>query len=63
MEQIRDIYMDADKGNASNAVIEEKTMLQMKTVIKANGCPVIGSEPYSAMENYQKKDGSAINCV
>ena len=24
---------------------------------------VVCSEPYSAMENYQKKDGSAINCV
>ena len=56
MEQIRDIYVDADKGNASNVVIEESTMLQMKTVIKASGCPVIGSEPYSEMENYQKME-------
>ena len=56
MEQIRDIYMDADKGNALNSVIEEKVMVQMKTVIQANGYPVIGSEPYSAMENYQKME-------
>lgn len=56
MEQIRDIYVDADKGDALNAVIEEKTMLQMKRVIKTNGCPVIGSEPYSVMENYQKDE-------
>lgn len=56
MEQIRDIYVDADKGDALNAVIEEKTMLQMKRVIKTNGCPVIGSELYSVMENYQKDE-------
>lgn len=56
MEQIRDMYRNADKGTALNAVIDKSTMLQMKNVIKTNGCPVIGSDPYSAMDNYQKME-------
>lgn len=56
MEQIRDIYRNADKGTALNAVIEKSIMLQMKNVIKTNGYPVIGSDPYSAMDNYQKME-------
>ncbi len=47
-----EIYRLADKGEASNVVLPDEAILQMKEVIKETGNPVIGSETYSVMENY-----------
>lgn len=61
MEQVRGIYMESDKGNVLNTVIEEKAMVQMKTVMKDNGNPIIGSERYSSMENFEKMEKFLID--
>lgn len=56
METVSEIYRSADKGEASNVVLSDKTMVQMKEVIKGTGYPVISSETYSVMENYGKME-------
>lgn len=56
MELIAEIYRNADKGTASNVVLSDETMIQMKAVIKEYGEPVISSEVYAAMENYEKME-------
>ena len=38
MEQIHDIYVDADNGNASNVVIEENTETTDYTAFGLTGC-------------------------
>lgn len=61
MELIQDIYIQADKGEATNAVVSDETMLQMKEVVKETGYSVIGAEQYSVMENYQQMDQFLLN--
>jgi len=56
METVAEIYRSADKGEASNVVLSDETMVQMKEVIKETGYPVISSETYSVMENYEKME-------
>ena len=43
MEQIRDIYRNADKGTALNAVIENSIMLRVKEVRRAGGGRGVGA--------------------
>lgn len=52
LERVSEIYREADKGTALNVVLTEETMIRMKELLKETGKPVIGSEPYSSMENY-----------
>ncbi len=56
METVAEIYRSADKGEASNVVLLDETMVQMKEVIKETGYPAISSETYSVMENYEKME-------
>lgn len=56
METVAEIYRSADKGEASNVVLSDETMVQMKEVIKETGYPAISSETYSVMENYEKME-------
>lgn len=56
MEIVAEIYRSADKGEASNVVLSDETMVQMKEVIKETGYPAISSETYSVMENYEKME-------
>lgn len=56
METVAGIYRSADKGEASNVVLSDETMVQMKKVIKETGYPAISSEAYSVMENYEKME-------
>ena len=56
MGQIRDIYEGTDKGSSENAEISDAAMLQMEEVIKAAGNPVITSEHYATLENYQQME-------
>lgn len=63
MEMIAEIYRNADKGIASNAVLSDETMLQMKEMIKKNGQPVTSSEPYASMENYEKMENFLYACI
>lgn len=56
MELIAEIYRQADKGNASNVVVSDSTILQMKEKVKTIGNPVIGSEQYTVMENHEEME-------
>lgn len=54
LELTAEIYREADKGEASNVVLSEEVILQMKEKIKTTGIPVTGSGLYSVMENWQE---------
>ena len=62
MELISDIYAKADKGKASNVVIGEKTLLEMRAKVKQTGQPVITSVIYSGMGNYGKMESFLSDC-
>jgi len=61
MELVKDIYIQADKGTASNVVVSDETMCRMKDVIKGMGYPVTSSETYAVMENYEKMEQFLLN--
>ena len=52
LELTAEIYRAADKDEASNVVLSEEVMAQMKEKIKTLGMPVTGSGLYSVMENW-----------
>lgn len=62
MKKIQDIYQSADKGTASNAVLQDETMLEMQKAMMETGSPVSVTVPYSDMENYEKADRFLIDC-
>lgn len=62
MELISEIYAKADKGKASNVVIGEKTLLEMRAKVKQTGQPVITSVTYSGMGNYGKMESFLSDC-
>ena len=53
LKLVQDIYAEADKGYASNVVLTDSVMEQIKKILGRGGVPVISSEEYSVMENYQ----------
>lgn len=63
MRLIEDIYKGADKGTASNVVLSDETILQMKQTIKENGQTVTSPEPYAVMENYKKMEDFLDTCI
>lgn len=56
MERIADIYIHADKGEASNVILSDETLNQMQNMVSESGSPVITSEVYCTMSNYKKMD-------
>lgn len=56
LKLIEEIYSKADKGEASNVVLSEETLLQMKEKIKTMGMPVTGNKPYQVMENWKEME-------
>lgn len=63
MELIFDIYKDADKGTASNVVLNDETVLEMQKQLMETGCPVATLVTYSNMENYESVDSYLKNCA
>lgn len=63
MEMIEDIYINADKGIASNVVLSDETILQMKEIIIETGNPITSPEPYAVMENYKKLEDFLYACM
>lgn len=63
MGYIEDIYLQADKGEASNVVLAKETLLQMKTTLGETGCPVTAVVTYSDMENYGVMDAFLNSCM
>ena len=51
LELISDIYAQADKGEAANTVLDDKTIYKMQNRIKEKGYPVTTMKAYAAMEN------------
>ena len=62
MEQIQSIYERADKGEASNVVLQDETMLEMQKALQKTGHPVSVTIPYCDMENYEKSDRFLKDC-
>ena len=63
MGLISDIYHRADKGDASNVVLNDETIHEMQDRIKEKGYPVTAMETYSNMENYEKVDNFLKECL
>ena len=63
MELYLDIYESADKGMASNIVLEDQTVLEMQKKLADAGCPVITMVTYSNMENYESVDVFLKECM
>lgn len=63
MGYIEDIYLQADKGEASNVVLANEPLLQMKTTLEETGCPVTAVVTYSDMENYEVMDSFLNSCM
>ena len=63
MELIYDIYINADKGESSNVVLLDETVLKMQSRIKDVGVPVATMVFYSNMENYEEVDNFLEACA
>lgn len=63
MELIFDIYEDADKGIASNVVLNDETILEMQKKLMETECPVAALVTYSNMENYESVDYFLKECM
>lgn len=62
MNLISDIFIEADKGDASNTVISNKIIDKLLKKITDNKYIVISSEPYYNMGNFEKMDMFLKNC-
>lgn len=62
MIKIQGIYKLADKGEASNVVLQDETMLELQKALTETGCPVSVSVAYSALKNYEKADQFLRDC-
>lgn len=56
MEHYLDIYETADKGIASNVVLDDQTVLEMQKKVKDAGYPIATMVTYSNMGNYESVD-------
>lgn len=56
MELIREIYIQADKGEASNTVLSDEAMLKIRDKMKETNRSVIITQIYAGMENYENMD-------
>ena len=63
MELIRDIYGQADKGDASNVVLSDVTVLEMQEILKDIGSPIMAGVTYSIMENFESIDNFLKECM
>lgn len=62
MEQLQNIYEKADKGDTSNVVLQDETMLEMQKRAGKTGNLVSAEVAYSNVENYEKLDQFLNNC-
>lgn len=63
MELILDIYEQAEKGESSNVVLSDETILEMQDKVKETGYPVIVGQTYSDMENYEEMENFLQECI
>lgn len=62
MEQIQSIYRLADKGETTNVVLDDETMLEMQKAVIETGYPVSTTVACSDMGNYKKADQFLTDC-
>lgn len=63
MERIYDIYKDADKGTASNVILNDETILELQKKLMETEYPVSTLVPYSDMGNYESVDRFLEECA
>lgn len=63
LELYLDLYEAADKGVASNVVLNDETVFEMQKRIKDTGWPVTTVVMYSNMENYESVDRFLEACM
>lgn len=63
MELIRDIYEQADKGDASNVVLSDETIFAMQDKLQETKKSVITISTYSNMGNYDITDNFLKKCT
>ena len=63
MDMLRHIYMQADKGEASNIVLSDDAILEMRDRAGETGCPVYTAVFYSDMENHEKMEEFLQACA
>lgn len=63
MERISGIYESAYKGEASNVVLDDKTVLEMQRKLMETEYPVTTLITYSNMGNYESVDSFLEDCM
>ena len=63
MELIKGIYEHAYRGEASNVVLDDETVLKMQNKLKETGWPISTTAAYSNMENYKSVDSFLNECM
>ncbi|MGN0484976.1 MAG: DUF6070 family protein [Lachnospiraceae bacterium] len=63
MGLILELYARADKGDATNVVLNEKTIHEMKEKIKESGYSVITMEAYANVENQESVEYFLKECM
>lgn len=63
MGHIYDIYKEENKGNASDVILDEETILEMQKKLMETKYPVAASVLYSNMENYESVDSFLEDCM
>ena len=63
MEIISEIYATADKGTASNVVLNDETILEMQNKLIEMECPITTLITYSNMVNYESVDIFLKECM
>lgn len=63
MELISGLYVQADKGESSNAVLSDEEVLAMQDRIKGTGEPVRTEVLYSHMDNFENVDSFLKKCL
>ena len=63
MERIREIYIQADKGDAINVVLSDKVVSEMLDTLKKTNNPIIMTEIYANMENFERVDDFLKKCM
>lgn len=62
MEKIRAVYMEADKGDASNPMVGRESVSRMCMILRETQCPVAAACFHYRMENYEKMDTFLTDC-
>ncbi len=63
MEKIRALYIEADKGDTFNPVLEKETISEMYATLQETGCPVTAVNFHYTMGNYEKMEAFLGDCL